>query len=92
VTSEKSVLRSGQVYKEVLLRDGKQAVLRVPDWHDVDDFSVFINAPPSRAKVRVESSRSEVLVAQPWIYQGDRISILQLSIQSAYELVRPSVD
>jgi len=92
VNSEKPVLLSGHVYKEVLLRDGKQAVLRVPDWHDVDDFLGFINAPPSRAKVRVESSRPEVLVAQPWIYQGDRVSIFQLSIQSAYELAGPSVD
>ena len=36
-------LRPGQSYKEVVLRDGRKAVLRVPDWHDLDDSVAFIN-------------------------------------------------
>lgn len=35
--------RPGQTYKEVILRDGRRAVLRAPDWHDLDDFVAFIN-------------------------------------------------
>ncbi len=65
MNSEKPVLLSGHVYKEVLLRDGKQAVLRVPDWHDVDDFLVFINAPPSRegacGVVKIRSPRGPAM-------------------------------
>ena len=37
------VLRPGQIYKEVVLRDGRKAILRAPDWHDLDDFLRLIN-------------------------------------------------
>ena len=38
-----AVLRPGQVYREVVLKDGRKAVLRAPDWRDLDDSLEFIN-------------------------------------------------
>lgn len=37
------VLRPGEVYKEVVLRDGRKAVLRAPEWDDLNDFLALIN-------------------------------------------------
>jgi GNAT superfamily N-acetyltransferase len=37
------VLRPGQTYKEVTLKDGRTAVLRAPDWHDLDALLEFIS-------------------------------------------------
>ena len=37
------VLRPGEVYKEVVLGDGRKAVLRAPRWDDLDDFLGLIN-------------------------------------------------
>ena len=37
------VLRPGQIYKEVTLKNGRTTVLRAPDWHDLDDFVAFVN-------------------------------------------------
>ena len=37
------VLRAGQTYKEVVLGDGRKAVLRAPEWGDLDDFLALIN-------------------------------------------------
>ena len=33
----------GQTYKEIVLSDGRRAIVRVPDWHDLDDLLTFIN-------------------------------------------------
>jgi RimJ/RimL family protein N-acetyltransferase len=38
-----SVLRPGQRYKGVTLKDGRIAVLRAPDFHDLDALLAFIN-------------------------------------------------
>lgn len=37
------VLRPGETYKEVVLGDGTKAVLRAPEWDDLDDFLGLIN-------------------------------------------------
>ena len=37
------VLRPGQTYKEVVLGDGRKAVLRAPEWRDLDGFLALIN-------------------------------------------------
>lgn len=37
------VLRPGQRYKEVTLKDGRMAVLRAPDFHDLDALLAFIS-------------------------------------------------
>lgn len=34
--------RPGQKYQEVSLKDGRKAILRAPDWHDLDDLLRFI--------------------------------------------------
>ena len=36
------VLRPGQTYREVALKDGRTAILRAPDWHDLDALLAFI--------------------------------------------------
>jgi len=37
-----AVLRPGQIYKEVTLKDGRRAILRAPDFHDLDALLAFI--------------------------------------------------
>jgi RimJ/RimL family protein N-acetyltransferase len=37
------ILRPGQVHKEVVLGDGRKAILRAPKWDDLDDFLALIN-------------------------------------------------
>jgi len=39
----KAVLRPGQTYKKVTLKDGRMAVLRAPDFHDLDALLAFIS-------------------------------------------------
>jgi len=36
------ILRPGDTYKEAVLRDGRKAVLRTPDWRDLDRLLAFI--------------------------------------------------
>jgi RimJ/RimL family protein N-acetyltransferase len=38
-----AVLRPGQIYKEVTLKDGRRAILRAPDFHDLDALLAFIS-------------------------------------------------
>jgi hypothetical protein len=37
------ILAPGQVYQREVLKNGGEAIIRAPDWHDLDDFVAFIN-------------------------------------------------
>jgi RimJ/RimL family protein N-acetyltransferase len=69
------VLRPGQVYKEVALRDGSKAVLRAPDWHDLDDFLDLINELVDERVDILRSTHSSRTEETEWL--ADRLAAIE---------------
>lgn len=69
------VLRAGQLYKEVVLGDGRKAVLRAPDWHDLDDFLGLINELVDEHADILRSTHSSQGEEVEWL--GDRLTAIE---------------
>jgi phosphinothricin acetyltransferase len=69
------VLRPGQVYEEVVLGDGRKAVLRAPDWHDLDDFLALINELVDEDADILRSTHSSLSEEAEWL--ADRLADIE---------------
>ena len=69
------VLRPGQTYKEIVLEDGRKAVLRAPDWHDLDDFLSLINELVDEHADILRSTHSSHSEEAEWL--GDRLTAIE---------------
>jgi RimJ/RimL family protein N-acetyltransferase len=69
------VLRPGQVCKEVVLKDGRKAVLRVPRWDDLDEFLALINELVDEHADILRSTRSTRDEETEWL--ADRLSAIE---------------
>jgi L-amino acid N-acyltransferase YncA len=69
------VIRPGQIYKEVVLRDGRKAVLRAPDWHDLDDFLALINELVDERVDILRSTHSSRSEETEWL--ADRLAAIE---------------
>ncbi len=69
------ILRPGQTYKEIVLEDGRKAVLRAPDWHDLDDFLSLINELVDEHADILRSTHSSHSEEAEWL--GDRLTAIE---------------
>ena len=69
------VLRPGQTYKKVVLEYGRKAVLRAPEWHDLDDFLALINELVDERADILRSTHSTRDEEAEWL--ADRLSAIE---------------
>lgn len=63
------------MYRETVLKDGRKAILRAPDWHDLDDSVAFIN---ELVEERVEILRTtEVTRNEEAEWLGRRLAAIE---------------
>jgi len=69
------VLRPGQTFKEVALKDGRKAVLRAPTWQDLDDLLEFINELVEERVDILRTVKSSLKEEAEWL--GERLASIE---------------
>ena len=69
------ILRPGQIYQKAVLKNGREAIIRAPDWHDLDDFVAFINELVEEHAEILRTEKVSLNEEAKWL--GDRLAAVE---------------